>query len=29
MGLTDEMGGTAPLAEPKDTQSVLKCNLSH
>lgn len=29
MGLTHEMGGTAPLAEPKDTQSVLKCNLSH
>ena len=29
MGLTHEMGGTDPLAEPKDTQSILKCNLSH
>ena len=26
MGLTHEMGGTDPLAEPKDTQSILKCN---
>lgn len=29
MGLTHEMGGTDPLVEPKDTQSILKCNLSH
>lgn len=29
MGVTRELEGTDPLAEPKDTQSILKCNLSH
>lgn len=29
MGLTQEKSGSALLAKPKDTQSVLKCNLSH
>lgn len=29
MDVTRELGGTDPLAEPKDTQSILKCNLSH
>lgn len=29
MGLTHEKGDSALLAKPKDTQSVLKCNLSH
>lgn len=29
MGVTHELGGADALAEPKDTQSILKCNLSH